>query len=252
MKTLFLLKTVVSMILLSNFQILSETVNIGKGYYKPFIKPSSKLDTKPVLVKEFELDKFPVTNEEYKKFIESNPNWNKKNVKFIFADNGYLSEIDKNPKSPVTYVSWFTAKAYCEWKGKRLPTLLEWEYASQIPPTGGNSKTIDTEIMKWYSEKKPELIPEIGKYKNKLGVYDMHGIIWEWVYDFNSASVTGDSRADSDLDTNLFCGAGAIKANDFSNYAAYMRFGFRGGLKGWYTAKYLGFRCAKDSQGEQK
>ena len=76
----------------------------------------------------------------------------------------------------------------------------------------------------------------------------MHGLIWEWVYDFNNSSVTGDSRQDTDIENGLFCGAGALKASDFSNYSAYMRYGHRAGLKGWYTGKYLGFRCANNEK----
>lgn len=239
------------------FNARAEMVIIPAGFYKPFIKTDSSVKIKPIPVKSFLLDKYPVTNSDYLRFVESNPNWAKGKVPKIFSDEGYLERLDKskdvNMKAPVVSVSWFSAKAYCAFFGKRLPNTIEWEYAAYIPPTGGNNKTVDEEIMKWYAEKKPDRIPPIGRYRNSLGVYDMHGLIWEWVYDFNSSSVTGDSRADSDLESSLFCGAGALKATDFSNYAAYMRFGYRAGLKGWYTTRYLGFRCAKDIQkGERK
>jgi formylglycine-generating enzyme len=229
----------------------SEMVKVPAGVYKPFIKVDAESATKPIPVKSFFLDKYPVTKKDYLDFINKNPKWKKENTPQIFADEGYLDDWKlqsekKIPDSPVTYISWFSAKAYCETQGKRLPIASEWEYAAFIPPTGGNSKAVDNEIMRWYGEKKPDSLPSVGRYKNSLGIYDLHGLIWEWVYDFNSASVTGDSRADSDLESSLFCGAGALKANDFSNYAAYMRFGYRAGLKGWYTGKYLGFRCAKD------
>ena len=239
-------------IYLFTFPLLSsELVKVPAGVYKPFIKVDAESATKPISVKSFYLDKFPVTKKDYSEFILKNPKWKKENTPQIFADEGYLEDWKVKKEnflldSPVTYISWFSAKAYCESQGKRLPNAFEWEYAAFIPPTGGNSKTVDKEIMRWYGEKKPDHLPSIGRYKNALGIYDLHGLIWEWVYDFNSASVTGDSRADSDLESSLFCGAGALKANDFSNYAAYMRFGYRAGLKGWYTGKYLGFRCAKD------
>jgi formylglycine-generating enzyme required for sulfatase activity len=226
-------------------------VRVPKGKYKPFIKVDSSISVKPVDVKSFLLDKYPVTKKEYAEFLADRPKWRKGKVPKLFADEGYLNDWEgkfamEQQNTPVTYISWFSAKAYCEALGKRLPLTHEWEYVAFIPPSGGSSKTVDQEIMRWYGEKKPDHLQSVGKYKNSLGVYDMHGLIWEWVYDFNSSSVTGDSRADSDLESTLFCGAGALKANDFSNYAAYMRFGYRAGLKGWYTGKYLGFRCAKD------
>jgi formylglycine-generating enzyme len=251
--------TVLAVFLLLPFltSLQAEMVKIPSGYYKPFIKTDSEVYQRPVRIQSFLIDKYPVTNREFRDFVSKNPKWAKEKVAKILADEGYLEtwKEKSNPHedSPVVGVSWFAAKAYCASKGKRLPYTAEWEYVAFLSPAGGNEKTIEKEIMKWYAEKKPAQLPVVGRYKNFLGVYDMHGLIWEWVYDFNSSSITGDSRADSDLESSLFCGAGALKANDFSNYAAYMRFGYRAGLKGWYTARYLGFRCAQDKDlGERK
>jgi formylglycine-generating enzyme required for sulfatase activity len=242
----------VAMLLHSLSAIASDMILVPKGTYLPFIKADSTAKVKPKAVNAFFLDKYPVTNSEYMQFVAKNPKWKKGNLTSLYADNGYLAlvkfdEVIKKEASPITYVSWFAAKAFCESQKKRLPTTDEWEYAASIPPRNENKGDIQKKIMQWYSEKKPDEIGAIGRYQNRLGVFDMHGLIWEWVYDFNSASVTGDSRADSDIERDLFCGAGAIKANDFADYAAYMRFGYRSSLKGNYTAKYLGFRCARDS-----
>ena len=78
------------------------------------------------------------------------------------------------------------------------------------------------------------------------GVKDLHGLVWEWTADFNTAMVTGDARNDSGLDRQLFCGAGAQGAKDVSNFPAFMRYGFRSSLKADYCVHNLGFRCAKD------
>ncbi len=75
---------------------------------------------------------------------------------------------------------------------------------------------------------------------------DLHGLVWEWTSDFNSALVTGDARGDTGLERQLFCGAGSLGASDRANYAAFMRFGFRSSLRAGYTVHNLGFRCAKD------
>ncbi|MDC2887990.1 hypothetical protein [Psychrosphaera algicola] len=42
-----------------------------------------------------------------------------------------------------------------------------------------------------------------------MGVKDLHGLIWEWTEDFNSALVSGESRSDSNINQKLFCAAGA-------------------------------------------
>lgn len=228
-------------------------VLVPAGRHKPFLKESKELTLRDIPVKPFRMDTHAVTKNEYLSFVKSNAQWQKGQPSAIFVDKGYLQDWkgalrlgDGASNSPVTYVSWFSARAYCESLGKRLPTELEWEYAASFPPKGGNSKDIDKIIMDWFGEKKTEDLPPVGQYQNRLGIYDMHGLIWEWVYDFNTSSVTGDSRQDSDLENSLFCGGGALTANDFRNYASYMRYGHRAGLKGWYTGKYLGFRCASE------
>ncbi|MFT6733520.1 MAG: sulfatase modifying factor 1 [Polaribacter sp.] len=73
----------------------------------------------------------------------------------------------------------------------------------------------------------------------------MHGVVWEWTEDFNSSLVNGESRNDSSIDSKLFCSAGAAGSADPSNYAAFMRFGFRSSLQAKFTLGSLGFRCAK-------
>jgi len=81
---------------------------------------------------------------------------------------------------------------------------------------------------------------------NLHGIRDLHGLVWEWTGDFNSAIVTGDARGDTGLERQLFCGAGSLGAKDTSNYPAFMRFGFRSSFKAGYTVHNLGFRYARD------
>ena len=91
------------------------------------------------------------------------------------------------------------------------------------------------------------MIPTVGStYYNKFRISDMHGLIWEWVYDFNSIIMTGDSRSNSAINRDLFCASAGIGAVDKENYAAYMRYAFRGSLQAKYTVNNLGFRCAMD------
>ena len=89
------------------------------------------------------------------------------------------------------------------------------------------------------------ILPRVGNGRpNFLGVHDLHGLVWEWTSDFNSAMITGDAREDSGLDRQLFCGAGSLNASDRANFAAFMRFGFRSSLRASYAIHNLGFRCA--------
>jgi formylglycine-generating enzyme required for sulfatase activity len=131
-----------------------------------------------------------------------------------------------------------------------LPTVAEWEVAAAASPTladGAKDGEFQRDILRWYSTSAPAVLPDVGSgRKNYWGARDLHGLAWEWVSDFNSATVTGDARGDTGLDRQLFCGAGAIGAKDVENFPAFMRYGFRSSLKAGYTIHNLGFRCAKD------
>lgn len=228
---------------------------IKSGNYKPLYFDSTNAIIK---VNAFYMDKYAVTNGEYLKFVQENPRWRKSKVKKIFAEKSYLMNWRNDlelggkalPNAPVTNVSWFAAKDYCECQGKRLPTVAEWEYAAQASdskPNGAGDKKYLQKIYDWYSSPTPDKISDVGtKGKNYWGVYDMHGLIWEWNQDFFSALVTGESRGDSGLERNFFCGSGSVGATDFKNYPAFMRFAFRSSLKANYTTANLGFRCVKD------
>lgn len=219
-----------------------------------FLMPA-KLDKKPRKVRSFYIDKKPITNAEYLDFVTANPDWQKTKVKKIFADKNYLaswkSDLDFGPKSmaqsPVVQVSWYAARAFCDSQGKRLATVDEWEYVGQMPFK--DKKDLQTVILEWYGAKAPWPLPAVmSRAPNVIGIFDLHGLIWEWTEDFNSSMVTGESRADTALDRNLFCGGGAADAADPSNYAAFMRYALRSSLKAKYTVQNLGFRCAKDKE----
>lgn len=214
-------------------------------------------DSTVVEVKDFDLDVFPVTNKEYFDFVRDYPQWQKTKAKKIFADGTYLRnwkndlELKDSEllKSPVTYISWFAAKAYCECQNKRLPTMDEWEYAAMADETVKDArikKSYNEQILSWYEAPRSNenLIGE--NPKNYWGVYDLHGLVWEWTADFNSVLLSGESRKDNEKDNNLFCGSASIGATDLMNYAAFMRYAFRGSIKANYAIKNLGFRCAKD------
>jgi formylglycine-generating enzyme required for sulfatase activity len=66
--------------------------------------------------------------------------------------------------------------------------------------------------------------------------------------DFNSVFVTSDSRSPRTTDALKFCGGGALGARDPEDYASFMRFAFLSSLEARYSARHLGFRCARDAR----
>lgn len=233
-----------------------EMATIPAGAYVPLSR--SVLDAAEVEVPAFRLDVRPVTNAEFLAFVTANPKWRRSRVSPLFADKSYLRHWadDLEPgaaapaDAPVVHVSWFVARAYARWVGKRLPTTAEWERAAAAGYTTAdarNEPAFTNDLYAWLARPVPAILPSVESARlNFHGVRGLHGLVWEWVDDFSTAMVTGESRADSGLDRDLFCGAGAVGAKDTSDYAAFMRQALRSSLKGNNTTTSLGFRCAED------
>ena len=230
-----------------------EMAVITGGEYRPlyFSKNSEQIS-----VSSFILDITPVSNIQFFEFIGHTPVWKKSSIPTLFTEDTYLGHWSQHDnvwqpepsqnQEAVTNVSWFAAQAYCEVQGKRLPTVAEWEFvarASESRPDGSEELGYNQRILNWYA--RPNLNANIGQTPNNYwGVKDLHGLIWEWTEDFNSNLISGESRADASIDTRLYCAAAATDAADPSDYAAFMRYGFRSSLKARFAISNLGFRCA--------
>lgn len=231
---------------------------VPAGSYEPLY---GAIGGAPVVVASFWLDREPVTRGEFLEFVRTTPAWRRSEVRRLFAGKDYLSawrgDLDAGDamdlRRPVTEVSWFAAKAYCESKGKRLPTVDEWEYAaaaSETRPAAARDATFIRRILALYAARPNNgILPPVGSgFRNVYGIRDLHGLAWEWTLDFNDVLVSGDSRESGSgvggRDHALFCASAAIGASDPSNYPAFMRYAFRAGLTGRSTARTLGFRCA--------
>ncbi|WP_196888862.1 formylglycine-generating enzyme family protein [Aureivirga sp. CE67] len=252
MKSFFLILLLIFPLYLSS---QTEMKEIKGGTFTPLYG----VDSLKVSIKPFKMDIYPVTNAEYVEFVKKYPEWKKSKIKRIFADKNYLrlwnndTIFDPNSKanSPVTNVSWFAAKKYCECQGKRLPTVDEWEFAAMADKTSPDArikKTYNQFILGWYESPFSRKDTVGSTFKNYWGIYDLHGLVWEWTIDFNSVLISGESRKDVDKDSNLFCGSAAVGASDLMNYAAFMRYAFRGSIKARYGIQNQGFRCVKDIQ----
>jgi len=231
------------------------TVAIPAGRYAPNVRAVTA--PAEVAVPAFLLDVLPVTNAQYLAFVTARPKWRRTEVSRLFADSSYLEhwagDLEPGPRAPagapVVRVSWFAARAYARWAGKRLPTTAEWELAAAAGYTtveGKNEPDFNRDLYAWLARPVPDILPAAATAKATLhGARGLHGLVWEWVDDFNTAMVTGESRGDSGLERDLFCGAGAAGAKDPGDYAAFMRQALRSSLKANNTTSSLGFRCAQ-------
>lgn len=243
-----------------------DMVRVDGGRYRPLYRQpvrGPQRDTVQrrvvsVSVAPFEISRRPVTNAEYLEFVRAYPEWRRSKVSRLFAEESYLrhwrGDLDLGPgappSSPVVHVSWFAARAFSAAHGRRLPTVAEWELAAAADETrrdaSGDAKFLER-VRRWYAQPAPAVLPAVGHgVRNVWGAQDMHGLVWEWTLDFNSALVSGESRGDASLERSLFCGGGATNAADFSDYAAFMRYAFRSSLEARYSTSSLGFRTARD------
>jgi sulfatase modifying factor 1 len=149
-----------------------------------------------VTVSSFKMSKYEVTFDEYDAFCTAT---RRKKP----DDDGW-----GRGNKPVMNVSWLDAKAFADWKGCRLPTEAEWEYAcragSSTPFSTGNM--ISPEQANFNAAKDPYNGAAPGKYlgktqpvgsyaPNAFGLYDMHGNVSEWVSDWYTDSYqSGDQN----------------------------------------------------------
>ncbi len=241
-----------------------DMVLIPAGRYQPLYKrprtdslgTQATLPAPRVAVPAFRLAPHAVTNAEYLVFVREHPEWRRSRARRLFVDEGYLrqwrSDLDFGDaalaESPVVNVSWFAARAYCAARGHELPTVDQWEYVAQASERqidATRDPRFQDRLRAWYSRPTPAQLPHVcSTYRDVHGIWDMHGLVWEWTSDFSSALVSGESRADAALDRSLYCGSGATNAADFRDYAAFMRYAFRSSLSARYCVANLGFREA--------
>ena len=223
-------------------------------------------DEKPVhtvYVDAFYIDKYEVTNAQYKQFVDANPEWRKQRIPRAYHNGSYLSDWNLNDypigkgEHPVTYVSWYAAMAYAQWAGKRLPTEAEWEKAARGGAVGqrypwGNS--IDSGKANYGTNSGGTT--RVGNYpENNYRLYDMAGNVREWCLDayqggFYKSSHRRNPLAGGTLTevvthfTNLK-DSRVLRGGSWGSQALGTRVADRLGYAPTYAYPYVGFRCAK-------
>lgn len=152
----------------------------------------------------FYMDKFPVTNQQFKAFIDAT-NYRPRDTANFLKDWVHGAIPPGEEQFPVVYVSYEDARAYAKWAGKRLPTEVEWQYGAQTPgmsewpwkqkkPVRWSTQVVTNTLI----VKRPEGIDPrycnlgngqlypVGKYKrgaNPYGLEDLVGCVWQLTND---------------------------------------------------------------------
>jgi len=157
-----------------------------------------EIPQREVYMSAYLIDKYPVTNAEYKKFIESggykqrdfwsDAGWDYVLQAKLLDSGGVHSALDGEDDCPVVNVSWYEAEAFAKYMGKRLPTEAEWEKA--VRGTDGRIYPWGNEFDKTKlncAESKIEKPTPVTKYPEGIsdyGCFDMAGNVWEWTADW--------------------------------------------------------------------
>ena len=197
-----------------------------------------------VRVSDFYMGRYPVTNEEYGRFMQENT----KITPPEYWDNRKFNQ----PRQPVVGLSWHDANQYAQWAGLRLPTEAQWEYACRAG-TKGKYYTGDTEAdldrAGWYEKNSGEKLHPVGeKEVNSFGLYDMHGNVWEWCLD--SCDLDGekgllitDTYKDGVVDPLNTKGSGRVlRGGSWVVSAGGCRAAYRRGFDPSSRSAYIGFR----------
>ncbi len=176
------------------------TMGLPEGTGEPNEHPRHK-----VYLDAFYIDKYPVTNLEFKKFVDatgyvteaekSGGGWGYKGSTFIEVDSinwkdpqGDGKGIRDKMDNPVVLVDWNDANNYAKWAGKRLPTEAEYEKAirGETATTyffGDDASQLGD--YAWYRDNSESGTHPVGKKKpNPYGLYDIVGNVWEWCQDW--------------------------------------------------------------------
>ena len=189
-----------------------------------------------VFVVDFWIDRFEVTNVEYRLFVAitgHDPS--------AFADSIGFNAA----RQPVVGVDWFDARDFCAWAGKRLCSEAEWEKAARgddgrIYPWG--NVTPDPTKLNFNGHLgKPATVGSFPEGESPFGVADLSGNVWEWVADWYRVDYYRNSPQQNPKGPESG-GLRVMRGGSWVNGAPAVRVQERGRLKAKWQGDAIGFR----------
>jgi len=236
----------------------------------------NELPARMVHVPAFRIDRLPVTNAEYARFVEergyerrslwSDEGWAHREregwaapLYWERAGEGWrerrmFEETELKPDHPVTGVSWYEAEAFAHFAGKRLPTEAEWEKAA----SWDEGKSVKRRFAFGDTLPADEGVANfgfqfwgttpVGSFPNGASPYgclDMTGNVWEWTSDkfegyegFNPFPYPEYSQEWFDGDHRV------LRGGSWATQSPLLRTSFRNFFRRHFRIAFAGFRCA--------
>ena len=170
--------------------------DIGVDVQYPWEESPRRFHEYPMQVKSFWIDTYPVTNAQFKKFLDTTHYHPHDDLNFLreWKDGNFPASWDDKP---VTWVSLEEARAYAAWAGKRLPHEWEWQYAAQgndgrMYPWGNDWNASAVPVPdKGRSMRGPDAVDAHPQGKSPFGVMDLVGNVWQWTEEFTDDHTRG-------------------------------------------------------------
>lgn len=199
----------------------------------------------------FYLDHTPVTNEQFKVFV------NATGYRPTDADakrflshwrNGVIPRGEE--RHPVVYVSWLDARAYCTWSGARLPTEAEWEKAARGTDgrkyPWGRAEPTASHANYGRRDGGTAAVGSFPDGASPYGILDLAGNVWEWCEDvlddaFYESGPTRNPKNTHRSTRSHYVMRGGSWMYEASSLRTFARIGF----EARYRFAGGGFRCAR-------
>jgi gamma-glutamyl hercynylcysteine S-oxide synthase len=164
--------------------------DVGVDVQYPWEETPRRFHEHKMHMNAFYIDKFPVTNAAFKKFLDATHYHPQDDMNFLhdWKDGSYPQGWDNKP---VTWISLEDARAYAKWAGKRLPHEWEWQYAAQggdehrVYPWGNSWNPADVPAPdKGRSLTQPDDVDAHPAGASPSGALDMVGNVWQWTDEY--------------------------------------------------------------------
>ncbi len=160
------------------------------------------------------------------------------------------NKFSETEDQPINYVTWYQAFVYCKWRGARLPTEVEWEYAARGPDSLAYpwDNAFDSNVLN-YSGSLGRKTLSVGSYPNGVswvGALDMSGNVWEWTSSlFRDYPYDAKDGREVTEDASNISGHVVLRGGSFNDTSSRVRAAYRIKFDVEDSNYSLGFRCVR-------